>query len=147
MNLSKVQQGELMSTLYTAIATTSGRDGRAVSSDNRLDVTLASPKEMGGSGEGTNPEQLFAAGYAACFASAVQAVGKRMKLDVSEASVTAEVGLVREDGTFGLTVALRVELPDELHGEQGTALVEAAHRTCPYSNATRGNIPVSLVIE
>jgi lipoyl-dependent peroxiredoxin len=136
-----------MSAIYTAIATASGRDGRAVSSDNRLDVTLASPKEMGGSGEGTNPEQLFAAGYAACFASALQLVAKRMKLDASEASVTAEVGLVRGDGTFGLTVALRVELPDELHGEQGTALVEAAHQVCPYSNATRGNIPVNLVIE
>lgn len=87
-----------MSAIYTAIATASGRDGRAVSSDNRLDVTLASPKEMGGSGEGTNPEQLFAAGYAACFASALQLVAKQMKLDASEASVTAEVGLVRGTG-------------------------------------------------
>jgi lipoyl-dependent peroxiredoxin len=135
--------------LYTAEATAwGGREGRSATSDGNVDVQLVLPKELGGpGGEGTNPEQLFAAGYAACFASAVQLVGKRMKLDVSEASVTAEVGLVRGDGTFGLTVALRVELPDELHGEQGTALVEAAHQVCPYSNATRGNIPVSLVIE
>ncbi|GAA4225931.1 organic hydroperoxide resistance protein [Streptosporangium album] len=136
-----------MSTLYTAIATASGRDGRAVSSDNRLDVTLALQKELGGSGEGTNPEQLFAAGYAACFASALQLVAKRRKVDVSEASVTAEVGLVPAGEAFGLTVTLRVELPEELQGETGTALVEATHQVCPYSNATRGNIPVDLVIE
>ncbi|WP_433257061.1 organic hydroperoxide resistance protein [Streptosporangium sp. CA-135522] len=136
-----------MSTLYTAIATASGREGRAVSSDNRLDVTLAPPKELGGSGEGTNPEQLFAAGYAACFASALQLVARRRKVDVSEASVTAEVGLAPDGEAFGLSVTLRVELPDELQGDDGTALVEAAHRVCPYSNATRGNIPVTLVIE
>ncbi|GAA2874081.1 organic hydroperoxide resistance protein [Streptosporangium fragile] len=136
-----------MSTIYTAIATASGREGRAVTSDNRLDVTLAPPKELGGSGEGTNPEQLFAAGYAACFASALQLAGKRAKADVSDASVTAEVGLASKDGAFGLEVTLRVELPDELHGESGTAIVEAAHQICPYSNATRGNIPVNLVIE
>jgi Ohr subfamily peroxiredoxin len=102
---------------------------------------------MGGSGEGTNPEQLFAAGYAACFASALQLIGRRQKADVSEASVTAEVGLVQEGKGLALSVTLRVELPDELHGEAGTALVEAAHQVCPYSNATRGNIPVNLVIE
>ncbi|WP_440066316.1 organic hydroperoxide resistance protein [Streptosporangium sp. OZ121] len=136
-----------MSTLYTAIATANGREGRAVSSDKRLDVALAPPKEMGGSGEGTNPEQLFAAGYAACFASALQLVGRKRKADVSEASVTAEVGLVQAGKGLVLSVTLRVELPDELHGEAGTALVEAAHQVCPYSNATRGNVPVNLVIE
>ncbi|MDP9870088.1 MULTISPECIES: organic hydroperoxide resistance protein [Streptosporangium] len=136
-----------MSTLYTAAATASGREGRAVSSDNRLDVTLAPPKELGGSGEGTNPEQLFAAGYAACFAGALQLVAKRERLDASDASVTAEVGLVPDGRAYGLTVTLRVELPDDLRGEAGTALVEAAHQVCPYSNATRGNIPVNLVIE
>lgn len=136
-----------MSTLYTAVATASGREGRAVSSDNRLDVTLAPPKELGGSGEGTNPEQLFAAGYAACFAGALQLVGRRMKLDVSDAAVTAEVGLVPDGQAFGLTVTLRIELPEELRGESGTALVEATHQVCPYSNATRGNVPVTLVIE
>ncbi|GAA3038280.1 organic hydroperoxide resistance protein [Streptosporangium longisporum] len=136
-----------MSTLYTAIATANGREGRAVSSDRRLDVALAPPKELGGSGEGTNPEQLFAAGYAACFASALQLVARRHEADVSEASVTAEVGLVPAGEGFGLAVTLRVELPDALHGEAGTALVEAAHQVCPYSNATRGNIPVELVVE
>jgi Ohr subfamily peroxiredoxin len=137
-----------MSALYTAIATASGREGRAVTSDRRLDVMLAPPKEMGGSGEGTNPEQLFAAGYAACFASALNLVARQAKTDVSDASVTAEVGLGKNDaGGYGLSVTLRVELPDHLHGETGQALVEAAHQVCPYSNATRGNIPVSLVIE
>ncbi|MBB2913640.1 Ohr subfamily peroxiredoxin [Streptosporangium becharense] len=136
-----------MSAIYTAIATASGRDGRAVSSDKRLDVTLAAPTELGGSGEGTNPEQLFAAGYAACFASALQLVARRAETDVSDASVTAEVGLISKDAAFGLEVTLRVELPDHLHGESGTALVEAAHQVCPYSNATRGNIPVNLVVE
>ncbi|MGC5012302.1 organic hydroperoxide resistance protein [Streptosporangium sp. DT93] len=136
-----------MSTLYTAIATANGREGRAVSSDKRLDVALTPPKEMGGSGEGTNPEQLFAAGYAACFASALQLVGRRQKVDVSDASVTAEVSLVPQGEGFGLVVTLRVELPDELHGETGTALVEATHQVCPYSNATRGNIPVELIVE
>jgi Ohr subfamily peroxiredoxin len=137
-----------MSALYTAIATASGREGRAVSSDRRLDVTLAPPKELGGNGEGTNPEQLFAAGYAACFASALNLVARKADTDISDASVTAEVGLGKNDrGGFELSVVLRVELPDKLHGETGQALVEAAHQVCPYSNATRGNIPVTLVVE
>ncbi|NUW39016.1 organic hydroperoxide resistance protein [Nonomuraea rhodomycinica] len=137
-----------MSVLYTAIATATGRDGRAVTSDGRLDVALAPPKEMGGTGTGTNPEQLFAAGYAACFASALGVVARRAKADVSEASVTAEVGIGPDgDGGFALSVVLRVELPDHLQGEEGRALVEAAHQVCPYSNATRGNIPVELVVE
>ncbi|WP_219463515.1 organic hydroperoxide resistance protein [Nonomuraea rhizosphaerae] len=137
-----------MSALYTAIATANGREGRAVTNDGLLDVTLAPPKELGGTGAGTNPEQLFAAGYAACFASALGLVAKRMERDVSQASVTAEVGLGSNgQGGFALSVTLRVELPDELQGESGRALVEAAHQVCPYSNATRGNIPVELVVE
>ncbi|TNY34616.1 organic hydroperoxide resistance protein [Thermomonospora catenispora] len=137
-----------MSALYTAIATASGRDGRAVSSDGRLDVALARPVELGGDGAGTNPEQLFAAGYAACFSSAMQLTASRMNLDVTDASVTAEVGL-RPDGKggFGLTVTLRAELPDHLSPEEGRRLLEAAHAVCPYSNATRGNVPVDLVVE
>ncbi|MFI7445102.1 organic hydroperoxide resistance protein [Nonomuraea indica] len=134
--------------LYTAIATASGRDGRAVSSDGRLDVTLALPKEMGGTGAGTNPEQLFAAGYAACFTSAFGLAARRAKVEASDVSVTAEVGLGPNDaGGFQLAVTLRVELPDHLAGETGRTLVEAAHRLCPYSNATRGNIAVETVIE
>jgi lipoyl-dependent peroxiredoxin len=137
-----------MSTLYTAIATASGRDGRAVSSDKKLDVTLARPVELGGDGEGTNPEQLFAAGYSACFASALNLVAAGKKIDVSDAAVTAEVGLgPNGKGGFALAVTLRVELPDGIPAETGRELVEAAHQVCPYSNATRGNIPVELVIE
>ncbi|MCW2888440.1 MAG: Ohr subfamily peroxiredoxin [Streptosporangiaceae bacterium] len=137
-----------MSTLYTAIATASGRDGVAVSSDGKLEVTLAPPKELGGTGAGTNPEQLFAAGYAACFASALNLVAGRMKVDVSDASVTAEVGLGSNgDGGFALSVVLRAELPDHISAEDGEALLEATHQVCPYSNATRGNIPVDLVRE
>jgi lipoyl-dependent peroxiredoxin len=137
-----------MGVLYTAIATASGRDGRAVSSDKKLDVTLAPPPELGGDGEGTNPEQLFAAGYAACFASALNLVARKKKIDVSDAAVTAEVGLGRNDsGGFALAVTLRVELPDGLAAQTGRELVEAAHHVCPYSNATRGNIPVELVVE
>ncbi len=134
--------------LYTAIATSAGRDGRAVSSDGQLDVKLGMQKELGGDGIGTNPEQLFAAGYAACFASALGLVAQRQKVDAADASVTAEVSLnANGQGGFTLGVTLRVELPDHLSGEAGRALVEATHQVCPYSNATRGNIPVELVVE
>ncbi|GHA10590.1 organic hydroperoxide resistance protein [Streptomyces echinoruber] len=137
-----------MDALYTAVATaTHGRDGRAVSSDGRLDLALGTPVELGGNGQGTNPEQLFAAGYAACFSSALGLVGRRAKVDVSEASVTAEVGIGKQGEGFGLAVTLRVELPDTVDAATGRKLVEQAHQVCPYSNATRGNIPVDLVIE
>jgi osmotically inducible protein OsmC len=137
-----------MSALYTAIATASGRDGRAVTSDKKLDVTLARPTELGGDGAGTNPEQLFAAGYSACFASALGLVAGKQKVDVSDAAVTAEVGLNSNgSGGFALSVTLRVELPESVPADKGRELVEAAHQVCPYSNATRGNVPVELVIE
>ncbi|POX44316.1 Ohr subfamily peroxiredoxin [Streptomyces sp. Ru71] len=137
-----------MDTLYTAVATaTHGREGRAVSSDGRLDLQLAIPVEMGGNGQGTNPEQLFAAGYAACFASALGLVGRQAKVDVSEAAVTGEVGIGKQGEGFGLAVTLRIELPDHVDEATGRKLVETAHQVCPYSNATRGNIPVDLVIE
>ncbi|CAM5413388.1 MULTISPECIES: organic hydroperoxide resistance protein [Streptomyces] len=137
-----------MDALYTAVATaTHGRDGRAVSNDGRIDVKLAPPVELGGNGEGTNPEQLFAAGYAACFGSALGLVGRQAKVDVSEAAVTAEVGIGKQGEGFGLKVTLRVELPDTLDEPTGRKLVEQAHQVCPYSNATRGNIDVDLVIE
>ncbi|MFD5630773.1 MULTISPECIES: organic hydroperoxide resistance protein [unclassified Streptomyces] len=137
-----------MDTLYTAVATaTHGRDGRAVSSDGKLDLQLGIPVEMGGSGKGTNPEQLFAAGYAACFASALAGVGRAAKVDVSEASVTGEVGIGKQGQGFALAVTLRIELPDTVDEATGRKLVEQAHQVCPYSNATRGNIPVELVIE
>jgi osmotically inducible protein OsmC len=137
-----------MSAMYTAIATASGRDGRAVTSDKKLDVTLARPKELGGDGAGTNPEQLFAAGYAACFASSLALVAAKQDVDVTDASITAEVGLgPNGEGGFSLSVTLRAELPDEVTPEKGRELLEATHQVCPYSNATRGNIPVELVIE
>jgi Ohr subfamily peroxiredoxin len=136
-----------MDALYTAAATANGRDGRAVSSDGTLDLQLAMPPELGGSGKGTNPEQLFAAGYAACFASALGLVGRQAKVDTKDASVTAEVGLGKDEQGFGLAVTLRVEFPDEVAKETAEALVEQAHQVCPYSRATRGNIPVKLVVE
>ncbi|ANW17558.1 organic hydroperoxide resistance protein [Streptomyces clavuligerus] len=138
-----------MDALYTAVATATGRDGRAVSSDGTLDLPLALPQVLGGSGRGTNPEQLFAAGYAACFASAMATVARQEKIDVSEVAVTAEVGIGKdaEDGGFALSVVIRAELPDHLQGGPGRALLEKTHAFCPYSKATRGNIPVELVIE
>ena len=136
-----------MSAIYTAAATANGREGRAVSSDGQLDLTLAFPPALGGNGKGTNPEQLFAAGYAACFASALGLVGRQAKVDTGEISVTAEVGLNKDGEGFALSVTLRVELPEELQNETGKGLVEAAHQVCPYSKATRGNIPVELVVE
>ncbi|GAA3760569.1 organic hydroperoxide resistance protein [Salinactinospora qingdaonensis] len=133
---------------YTAVATANGREGRAVSSDGHLDIALATPQELGGSGNASNPEQLFAAGYAACFASALSAVGRHSGHDTSQVSVTAEVGIGGDAKTgFTLSVVLRIELPDDLHGPEGEKLVEHAHQVCPYSHATRGNIPVEMVIE
>ncbi|MBF6047454.1 Ohr family peroxiredoxin [Streptomyces sp. NRRL B-1677] len=136
-----------MDALYTAVATANGREGRAVSSDGRLDLALAMPPALGGNGQGTNPEQLFAAGYAACFASALGLVGREAKVDTKDVSVAAEVSIGKDDTGFGLSVVLRVELPDTLAGETGTRLVEQAHQVCPYSKATRGNISVELVVE
>ncbi|MBA2806580.1 organic hydroperoxide resistance protein [Streptomyces sp. KM273126] len=137
-----------MDAIYTAVATaTHGREGRAVTSDGKIDLALSLPTELGGNGEGTNPEQLFAAGYAACFGSALGLIGRQAKVDVSEAAVTAEVGIGKQGEGFGLKVTLRVELPDSVDEATGRKLVEQAHQVCPYSNATRGNIPVELVIE
>ncbi|MFE0540235.1 organic hydroperoxide resistance protein [Streptomyces sp. NPDC058891] len=137
-----------MDALYTAVATaTHGRDGRAVTSDGKLDLQLSPPVEMGGNGEGTNPEQLFAIGYAACFASALGVVGRRAKVDVGDAAVTGEVTIGKQGEGFGLAVTLRVELPESVDQATGRKLVEQAHQVCPYSNATRGNIPVELVVE
>ncbi|WP_069170168.1 organic hydroperoxide resistance protein [Streptomyces griseus] len=136
-----------MDALYTAAATANGREGRAVSSDGRIDLALALPPALGGNGEGTNPEQLFAAGYAACFASAMSSVAREMKVDAKDVAVTAEVSIGKDDTGFGLAVVMRVELPEALEGETGRRLVEATHAYCPYSKATRGNIDVELVIE
>lgn len=136
-----------MNPTYTGIATSSGRDARAVTSDGRLDLQLAMPKEMGGTGDGTNPEQLFAAGWAACFATTMNLIAQSMDLDAKDAAVTAEVSLVPTGPGFTLAAVLRVELPDHLTGETGKKLLEATHRSCPYSSATRGNVPVEIVVE
>ena len=137
-----------MDALYTAVATaTHGREGRAVTSDGKVDVKLAPPVELGGNGEGTNPEPRCAAGYAACFGGALGGVGRKAKVDVTDAAVTAEVGIGKVGEGFGLKVTLRVELPETVDQETGRKLVEAAHQVCPYSNATRGNIEVDLVVE
>jgi len=136
-----------MNILYTAEATAwGGREGRTASTDGILDVMLAVPKELGGPGGATNPEQLFAAGFAACFHSALKVVARREKVDVSESAVTARVGLgMNDDGGFNVAVELEAELPD-VERSVAEALVEKAHHVCPYSNATRGNVDVVLTV-
>jgi osmotically inducible protein OsmC len=134
--------------LYRANAkSTGGREGRAVSSDGVLDVKLTTPKELGGAGAvGTNPEQLFAAGYSACFIGALKFVGGRDKIAVpADASIDATVGIGPIATGFGIEVELKISLPgvDRATAEK---LVAAAHIVCPYSNATRGNIDVTLTI-
>ncbi|MVW73068.1 MULTISPECIES: organic hydroperoxide resistance protein [unclassified Bordetella] len=125
---------------------TGGRDGRAVSSDNVLDVKLAVPREMGGAGGGTNPEQLFAAGYSACFLGAMKFVANRDKLSIpADVSVEGEVGIGAIPTGFGIEVELKISLPG-LPREQAEELVQRAHIVCPYSNATRGNIDVTLTV-
>jgi Ohr subfamily peroxiredoxin len=135
--------------LYTAQATaTGGRDGRAASSDNVLNVQLSTPRELGGAGgPGTNPEQLFAAGYSACFLGALKFVAGKEKVALPpETSVTGRVGIGAIPTGFGIEAELRISVPG-LPRDKVQALVEKAHVVCPYSNATRGNIDVSLVVE
>jgi Ohr subfamily peroxiredoxin len=137
-----------MDVLYTATAhaTGDGRNGHATSDDGILDLDLRIPKAMGGSGGATNPEQLFAAGYAACFHSALKVVAGREKADVSGSEVSASVGIgTIPGGGFGLQVELDVSIP-ALDHDAALALVEQAHQVCPYSNATRGNIEVTLTV-
>ncbi len=138
----------LVKQLYTAEATaTGGRAGHARSSDGLLEVDLRVPEAMGGPGGGTNPEQLFAAGYAACFQSALGAVGRRQKVDTADSTVTAQVSIgTIGAGAYGLAVTLRVTIP-QVDQDRARELVAAAHEVCPYSNATRGNIDVQLVID
>ena len=131
--------------LYTATATaTGGRDGRVATDDGALDLAVVPPPTLGGKGQaGTNPEQLFAAGYAACFGSAVAHVARAGKLTTGPIAITAKVSLGPSGSGFGLQVALEAAIP-ELPREQAEALVRAAHEVCPYSNATRGNIVVEV---
>ncbi|MET7426277.1 organic hydroperoxide resistance protein [Dactylosporangium sp. NPDC005555] len=135
-----------MAVLYTAevTATGDGRDGHVTSTDGIIDMDVAVPKEMGGAGGATNPEQLFAAGYAACFHSALRIVARRAKASVDGSEVNARVGIgPNGSGGFGLDVTLTVTLPG-VEAATAQQLVEAAHQVCPYSNATRGNIDVKL---
>ncbi|MET8875490.1 organic hydroperoxide resistance protein [Nocardia sp. NPDC004604] len=137
-----------MTVLYTAeaLATGDGRNGHARTSDGKLDLALDIPKEMGGSGVGTNPEQLFASGYAACFHSALRLVGKREGVNVDDSAVGAKVGIgPNEAGGFELTVTLEVSLP-HLSPAEAQAIADKAHQVCPYSNATRGNIDVQVTL-
>jgi lipoyl-dependent peroxiredoxin len=132
--------------LYTAEAhVTGGRsEGHGASSDGALEVDLRTPTEMGGEGGGTNPEQLFAVGYAACFEGALGAVARRGKVEVGDVSIDSKVALVTgEDKTFAIEVALDVTLPS-VGDDEAVELVREAHKVCPYSNATRGNVEVKL---
>jgi len=133
--------------LYTAHATaTGGRDGRAKSSDGRIDVVLKPPKEMGGTGEGVNPEQLFAAGYAACFIGAIKFVGGQQKIAVpADTSIESSVGIGPIPQGFGIQVELKITIPG-VDRAVAQSLVEKAHQVCPYSNAMRGNIEVTLTV-
>lgn len=137
-----------MNVLYTATvnATGDGRNGHATSDDGLIDIDLRIPKSMGGAGGATNPEQLFAAGYAACFHSALKVVASQEKADVSGTEVSATVGIgMLDNGGFGLEVELDVSVPN-VDRATAEALVARAHEVCPYSNATRGNIPVKLTV-
>ena len=137
-----------MKTLYTAVATaTGGRTGHAETSDGVLAVALAVPKEMGGSGgDGTNPEQLFAAGYAACFGSALDYLAHQRRIETGPVSVTAEVGIgPNATGSFSLSASLTVEVP-ALSQADAEALVHDAHQVCPYSNAVKGSMEVALSV-
>lgn len=136
---------QLDTVLYTATATAEGgREGRAFSDDGALDLVVSMPREFGGAGTGTNPEQLFAAGFAACFHSALQLVARKARQDVEDSSVTGAVGIgpLAAGPGYGLEVSLRVRIPG-VPAEAAEALVAAADSVCPYSNATRGNILVT----
>lgn len=132
----------------TAAIATGGRDGSARVEDSALELKLSTPRELGGAGgEGANPEQLFAAGYSACFIGAMKAVAPSLKLRVpAETTARAVVGIgPRSEGGFGITADLEISLPG-LSSEDARRLVEAAHQVCPYSNATRGNVDVGLTV-
>ena len=137
-----------MKIFYTASATASGdgRNGHVRSSDGIIDTDVVAPVELGGKGGATNPEQLFAAGYAACFLNALRRVAQRQQAEVEGTEVTADVGIgPAGEGAFGLAVTLKVRMP-AVEQARAEELVAAAHRVCPYSNATRNNIDVILEV-
>lgn len=136
-------------TVYsTTVLVTGGRDGHARSDDGLLEVELSMPKEMGGAGSGTNPEQLFAAGYAACFQSALRAVARQRKVLIDEASITATVGLRKDgEGGFSLDAQLRISLPGVPAGTARELATTVHESVCPYSKAIQGNVDVVIEIE
>jgi len=139
---------KLEKALYTAHATaTGGREGAARSDDGVLDIKLTTPKELGGAGgAGTNPEQLFAAGYSACFLGAMKFVAGQEKIALpADVSIAGSVGIGQIPGGFGIEVELKIALPG-MDRAAAQALVDKAHQVCPYSNATRGNIDVTLTV-
>lgn len=135
------------SVAYTArsVSTGAGREGHVRTPDGTVDLNMAVPREVGGNGEGGNPEQLFASGYAACFHSALRLVARRTRVAISGSTVTADVGIGPQDGGFALTVTLTVSLPG-VPADRAEELLERAHQVCPYSRATRGNVPVELTL-
>ena len=134
-------------TVYQTAATSTGegRNGRSRTVDGILDVALAMPKELGGPGGATNPEQLFATGYAACFHSALKLVARRMRVQLVDSAVTVEIGLVKRGQGYGLQAAIEVELPG-VDPAQAQQLVDAAHQVCPYSAAIQGNVEVDVKV-
>ncbi|MGW0497070.1 organic hydroperoxide resistance protein [Streptomyces sp. NPDC003007] len=137
-----IQQSDV---LYTAVVTAeNGRDGRVATDDGTLDLVVNPPKEMGGSGAGTNPEQLFAAGYSACFQGALGVVARQEGADLTGSTVTAKVGLGRNGDGFGIIVEISADIP-RADRDTARSLIEKAHEVCPYSKATRGDITVTLV--
>ncbi|MEW6453998.1 MAG: organic hydroperoxide resistance protein [Pseudomonadota bacterium] len=131
---------------YTTTATTKGgRNGRAVLDNGGLGLAMALPKEMGGNGEGHNPEQLFALGWSSCFGQAILALAKKHSLDGQDARVTVSIGIDKDDISFALKADIKVSLPGADKAKV-QALVEDAHKICPYSRATRGNVPVTLTV-
>jgi Ohr subfamily peroxiredoxin len=137
-----------MTILYTAeaLSTGGGRDGRVSTTSGRVDLDMTPPKELGGAGTGSNPEELFAAGYAACFHSALQAAARAKKVAIANTSVGSQVHIgPNDEGGFVLSVDLEVVIP-ELDPETAQQLADDAHQLCPYSNATRGNIVVNVTV-
>ena len=131
---------------YTTVATTKGgRNGRAVLDNGGLGLAMALPKDMGGSGEGHNPEQLFALGWSSCFGQAILALAKKHGLDGQDARVTCAITIDKDEVSFALKAEIKVSIPGA-DKDKVQALVEDAHKICPYSRATRGNVPVTLTV-
>jgi len=129
----------------SAVSTGDGRNGHSRTTDGMIDVDLATPREQGGPGGATNPEQLFAAGYAGCFHSSLKVVARGERITLTGSEITVTVGLHKDDGAFSLAVAITADLPG-VSPEQGENLLHQAHQRCPYSKATRGNIDVQLTL-